>query len=62
MTGKHITFRASHEDSERWAAAVRADDTSVSEVCRKALDRLANRVERRSTPKPQGNVPTGGAV
>jgi len=48
MKNKLMTFRASDDERDKWAAALERDGRSLSAVCRAALNRLAKRHERKT--------------
>jgi len=41
----NVTFRARTEDLDRWREALAREDKRLSDICRAALNRFADRVE-----------------
>jgi DNA-binding protein YbaB len=39
-------FKSTQAEAQRWRAALAEDGQTLSDVCRKALNRVANRVEK----------------
>jgi hypothetical protein len=47
MKTKLVTFKAPAEDVKRWQDALQAEGRTLSEVCRRTLERLAKRAEKK---------------